>query len=200
MSLCSPMDCNPPDSSVHEISQKEHWSGFHFLFQGIFQTWGSNPDFPHCTGRCFTIWTTGKPILECRDGLYSNVGKALSRTKEEVRLNAWYTEHLMGHVAHRVGCEDREGPQQSSSVGGPDSAHQPKSSGCKVGSLIPIKYCIKPTMCQGNSMGIQVWRAQCRPTPYSIHAWLWWGEREMSIINECFLKNLWECSWFTMLW
>ena len=27
LTLCDPMDCNPPSSSVHGISQKEYWSG-----------------------------------------------------------------------------------------------------------------------------------------------------------------------------
>ena len=34
--LCDPMDCSPPGSSVHEM-------GCHFLLQGIFPTQGSNP-------------------------------------------------------------------------------------------------------------------------------------------------------------
>ena len=27
LTLCKPMDCSPPGSSVHEIFQEEHWSG-----------------------------------------------------------------------------------------------------------------------------------------------------------------------------
>ena len=36
------MDCSPPGSSVHEISQQEYWSGCYFFLQGIFQTQGLN--------------------------------------------------------------------------------------------------------------------------------------------------------------
>ena len=32
--LCDPMDCSPPGSSVHGISQQEYWSGLPFLSPG----------------------------------------------------------------------------------------------------------------------------------------------------------------------
>ena len=38
LTLCNPMDCSPPGSSVHEISQEEYWVVFHFLLQGILLT------------------------------------------------------------------------------------------------------------------------------------------------------------------
>ena len=31
LTLCYPMDCNPPGSSVHGFSRQEHWSGLPFL-------------------------------------------------------------------------------------------------------------------------------------------------------------------------
>ena len=37
LTLCDPMDCNPPDSSVHAISQANTGVGCHFLLQGILQ-------------------------------------------------------------------------------------------------------------------------------------------------------------------
>ena len=47
--LCDPMDCNLPGSSVHGDSpSKNHGVGFHALLQGIFPTQGSNPGLPHC--------------------------------------------------------------------------------------------------------------------------------------------------------
>ena len=47
--LGNPMDCSPPDSSVHRIFQARilEW-GCHFLPQGIFLTQGSNPYLLHC--------------------------------------------------------------------------------------------------------------------------------------------------------
>ena len=42
--LCDPMGCSPPDSSVHGISpRQEYWIGCHFFLKGIFPTQGSNP-------------------------------------------------------------------------------------------------------------------------------------------------------------
>ena len=42
--LCDPMDCSPPGSSVHRILQaKVTGVGYHFLLQVIFGTLGLNP-------------------------------------------------------------------------------------------------------------------------------------------------------------
>ena len=49
LTLCNPMDCSPPGSSVHEDSPgKNTGVGCHALLQGIFPTQGSNPGLPHC--------------------------------------------------------------------------------------------------------------------------------------------------------
>ena len=39
---CDPMDCSPPGSSVHGISQGRILNGCHALLEGIFPTQGSN--------------------------------------------------------------------------------------------------------------------------------------------------------------
>ena len=46
--LCDPMDCSLPGSSVHRIFQARvlEW-GCHFLLKGIFPTLGSNPGLLH---------------------------------------------------------------------------------------------------------------------------------------------------------
>ena len=47
--LCDPMDCSPPGSSVHGILQATTLElGCHVLLQGIFPTQGSNPGLLHC--------------------------------------------------------------------------------------------------------------------------------------------------------
>ena len=47
--LCDPVDCSLPGSSVHGIfSDKNTGVGCHFLLQGIFLTQGSNLVLPHC--------------------------------------------------------------------------------------------------------------------------------------------------------
>ena len=47
--LCDPMGCSPPGSSVHVDSPgKNTGVGCHVLLQGIFPTQGSNPGLMHC--------------------------------------------------------------------------------------------------------------------------------------------------------
>ena len=44
LTLCDPMDCSPPGSSVHGILQARILEVCHFLLQGISMTQGSNPN------------------------------------------------------------------------------------------------------------------------------------------------------------
>ena len=47
--LCDPVDCSPPGSSVHGILPcKSTGVSCYFLLQEIFPTQRSNPDLPHC--------------------------------------------------------------------------------------------------------------------------------------------------------
>ena len=49
LTLCNPMDCSPPGSSVHGHSPgKKTGVGCHVLLQGIFPTQGSNWGLPYC--------------------------------------------------------------------------------------------------------------------------------------------------------
>ena len=49
LTLCDPMDCSPPGSSIHGIFPgKNTGVGCHFLLQEIFLTQGLNPGLPHC--------------------------------------------------------------------------------------------------------------------------------------------------------
>ena len=49
LTLCDPLDCDPPCSSVHGDSLGKNTKvGCHALLQGIFPTQGSNPGLPHC--------------------------------------------------------------------------------------------------------------------------------------------------------
>ena len=49
LTLCDPMDCSPPGSSVHGILQARilEWVAISFS-RGIFPIQGSNPGLPHC--------------------------------------------------------------------------------------------------------------------------------------------------------
>ena len=49
LTLCDPVDCSLPGSSVHGDSPgKNTGVGCHGLLQGIFLTQGVNPGLPHC--------------------------------------------------------------------------------------------------------------------------------------------------------
>ena len=61
--LCDPMDCSPPGSSVHGDSPgKNTGVGCHALFQGIFPTQGSNPGLLHCRWILYCLSHQGSPI------------------------------------------------------------------------------------------------------------------------------------------
>ena len=64
------MNCSPPGSSVHGISQATMPGvGCHFLFQRMFQIQGSNPCLLHGQVDFFTTESPGKPneqILSCK--------------------------------------------------------------------------------------------------------------------------------------
>ena len=64
--LCNPMDCSPPGSSVHGDSPRKNIRvGCHALLQGIFPTQGLNPGLPHCRQILYHLSHQGSPrILE----------------------------------------------------------------------------------------------------------------------------------------
>ena len=66
LTLCDPMDCCLPGSSVHGDSPGENTGvGGHALLQGIFATQESNPGLPHCRQILYRLSHQGSPrILE----------------------------------------------------------------------------------------------------------------------------------------
>ena len=66
LTLCDPMDCTPPGTSVHGASpSKNTGMGCHTLLQGIFPTHGLNPGLPHCRWIFYCLSYQGSPrILE----------------------------------------------------------------------------------------------------------------------------------------
>ena len=62
--LCDPMDCSPPGSSVHgESPSKNTGVGCHALLLRIFPTQGSNPGLPHCRRILYQLSHQGSPQL-----------------------------------------------------------------------------------------------------------------------------------------
>ena len=66
LTLCDPMDCSLPGSSVHGDSPgKNTGVGCHALLQGIFPTRRSIPGLPHCSQILYCLSHQGSPkILE----------------------------------------------------------------------------------------------------------------------------------------
>ena len=71
LTLCSPVDCSLPGSSIHGIFQARilEWVaiigvGCHFLLQGIFPTQGSNPGLLHCRQTLYHLSHQGNHMLQ----------------------------------------------------------------------------------------------------------------------------------------
>ena len=62
LTLCSPMDCNPPDSSPWDFPGNNTGVGFHSLLQGIFPTQGSNPHLLHWEADSLPQSYLGSPL------------------------------------------------------------------------------------------------------------------------------------------
>ena len=62
--LCNPMDCSPPGSSIHgDSSGKNTGMSCHALFQGIFPTQGSNSGLPQCRWILYHLSHQGSPYI-----------------------------------------------------------------------------------------------------------------------------------------
>ena len=60
--LCDPMDCSPPGSSVHGDSPGKNTEvGCHALLHRIFPTQGYNPGLPHCRLSLYGLSHQGSP-------------------------------------------------------------------------------------------------------------------------------------------
>ena len=64
LTLCTPMDCRPPGSSVHAASPgKNTRVGCHDLLQGIFLTQQLNPGLLHCRWILYCLSHQGSFLL-----------------------------------------------------------------------------------------------------------------------------------------
>ena len=64
LTLCNLMDCSPPVSSVHGISQARILEWIAFLSAGIFLTQGSNPSFLHQQADSLPLSYLGSPHIQ----------------------------------------------------------------------------------------------------------------------------------------
>ena len=83
--LCNPMDCSSPSSSVcGDFPDKNTGVGCQALLQGIFPTQGSNPGLPHCRQILYCLSHQGSPSKF--NPLYSN-NKGI---KNSLRILNWF--------------------------------------------------------------------------------------------------------------
>ena len=60
--LCDPMDCSPPGSSVHGSPGMNTGAGYCSLLQRIFLTQGLNPGLPRCRRIPHCLSHQGSPV------------------------------------------------------------------------------------------------------------------------------------------
>ena len=65
LTLCNPIDCSPPGSSVHGILWTRILEWVAFPFSRV-PTQGSNPGFLHCRWILYHLNHQGSPILTTR--------------------------------------------------------------------------------------------------------------------------------------
>ena len=86
LTLCDPMDCSPPGSSVHGDSPGQNPGvGCHALLQGIFLTQGLNPGLPNCRWVLYRLSHQRSPrILEW---VAYPSSRASSRPRNQTRVS-----------------------------------------------------------------------------------------------------------------
>ena len=65
LTLCNPMDCSLPESSVMGFSRQEYWNGLPCPPPGDLPNPGIKPDSLALAGRFFTTKPPGKPGFMC---------------------------------------------------------------------------------------------------------------------------------------
>ena len=68
LTLCSPMDCGPPGSSVHGIFQARVLEWVAISFSRRSSQPRNRTQVSHIVGRCFTVWAT-REVLQCEGTL-----------------------------------------------------------------------------------------------------------------------------------
>ena len=63
LTLCHPMDCSPPGSSVMEFSRQEYWSGWPFPSPGDLPDLGIKPRSPTLQADLLPSEPPGKPVI-----------------------------------------------------------------------------------------------------------------------------------------
>ena len=119
LTLCEPMDCSLPGSSVHGDSPgKNTGVGCHALLQGFFPTQGSNPGLPHCRQILYHLSHQGSPLTK-RQGERNElcchlVSKLPAPVPAGVGAWKWPGDRLPGHgVAPQISTWLSSDPRMS---------------------------------------------------------------------------------------
>ena len=92
LTLCDPLDCILPGSSVHRILQASILDCVAIPFS-MGSSWPRDPiRVFHISGRFFTVWTTGKP--HCR-----LVSWILNKSREKFSLLATILRHIYVNIS-----------------------------------------------------------------------------------------------------
>ena len=111
--LCGPMDCSLPGSSVQGDSPgKKTGVGCHALSHGIFPIQASNPGLPHCRQVLYHLSHQGSTLLQRR-----------CNTAQRVQLSA-------------CGCHSYRRRRSCSATGGHSSGPLPQQPAVKEGPLV----------------------------------------------------------------
>ena len=91
--LCDPMDCSLPGSSVHGILQARYWKGLPCPPLGIFPTQGSYPGLPHCRQILYQLSHQGSLRILERVAYPLSSGSSRPRSQTEVSCitGEWFT-------------------------------------------------------------------------------------------------------------
>ena len=92
--LCSPMDCNPPGSSVVNFLGRNTGAGWHFLLQGDLPDSGMEPESlasPALADGFFTTSTTWEAPCNCR--IYNTVRFNLANSMHATGTAHTHTQH-----------------------------------------------------------------------------------------------------------
>ena len=101
LTLCDPMDCSLPGSSVHDFPGNSTGVDCHLLLQGIFPTQGSNPGLPHRRQTCYRLSHQGTTGSEAQAIDFDQNKTALTRVQLFKDFRGTGPWHLLPWVSAR---------------------------------------------------------------------------------------------------
>ena len=179
--------------------RKEHWSGLPFPPPGDIPNLGIKPGIPALRGHIlYHLNQQGSPFL--------NVGmvyKVMWRKHfpEPRKKSDWMADiqNIWWGMWPIVWDVRTERVPNRAAVWEGQTLHIIPRAGCRVGSLIPqilhqVHHVPGEFHVDPGARGTMQTHTLCNSCVCVL------GWEEMSIINKCLKKSLWECSWFTMLY